>query len=183
MATFSERIPEKDVAFSVFVACVIPVHIWSILIYLQSVPGLMLKMPFWDMVGVFAYTQAFALFESLLLTLLILGAAVLLPGRVLRDDLAVNGAVIMFVLTIWLGLTHLSPRGVRDAIYTSAQAAVVWSTALLITIGVALWLAQRWERLALTTGQIMSRFTVLAVVYLAVDAMSILIIIFRNLSQ
>ena len=49
----------------VFAISMFVVHVWQIINMLQLVPAWRLRLDAWDLVGVIAYTQAFALLESL----------------------------------------------------------------------------------------------------------------------
>lgn len=51
----------------VFAACVLPIYIWSILSVLREIPAWIMYMSAWDLIGVIANSQAFALIESLVI--------------------------------------------------------------------------------------------------------------------
>lgn len=135
-------------------------------------------MNIWDMWGAMAYTQLFALVESLVLALLLVIAAFILPGRLLRNDLVPSSAVIMFVLAGWILILD-SFNLISERNYPALTG---WFVSLLVFLGISLWLSKRWKALQLSIDQLVGRFSVLAAVYLIVDAISIITIVIRNIN-
>lgn len=135
-------------------------------------------MNIWDMWGAMAYTQLFALVESLVLALLLVIAAFILPGRLLRNDLVLSSAVIMFVLAGWILILD-SFNLISERNYLALAG---WFVSLLVFLGISLWLSKRWKALQLSIDQLVGRFSVLAAVYLIVDAISIMTIVIRNIN-
>lgn len=157
----------------------IPVHVWAIFNVLREVPAWILRMSMWEMIGVIAYTQVFALFESLILFILILLAAIILPGNLLRNDIAISSALIMFVLSIWLVILHYN----SDWIFSrNLPILAIWLGTLLGTLILLLLLSRRLKPIQDRIVNIMSRFAVLAALYLVIDALSVLIVLVRNIS-
>lgn len=179
MDSLKNRIPSKSELITVFVACMIPVHIWAIFNVLREVPAWILRMSMWEMIGVIAYTQVFALFESLILFILILLAAIILPGNLLRNDISIASALIMFVLSIWLVILHYNSTWLFSR---NIPILSIWLLTLVGTILLLLFLSKRLKPMQESIIKIMGRFAVLAAFYLVVDALSIVIVLFRNIT-
>ena len=157
----------------------IPVHIWAIFNVLREVPAWILRMSMWEMIGVIAYTQVFALFESLILFILILLAAIVLPGNLLRNNIITASALIMFVLSIWLIILHYNSTWLFSR---NIPILAIWLATLVGTIFLLLFLSKRLMLMQDSIIKIMGRFAVLAALYLVVDALSIVIVLFRNIT-
>lgn len=85
MAALRERFASTRDTLLVFATCAFSVFLVSILTVLRSLPAWMLRMSAWDLVGAFAYTQALALLDTLLLFCGLLSAA---PQSVAPVELA-----------------------------------------------------------------------------------------------
>jgi hypothetical protein len=143
------------------------------------VPAWILKLNLWEMVGVIAYTQAFALFETIILVLLFVIAAFILPGRLLRDNLKVSSALIMLVFACWMLVLHYRFRWIENE---NHQRLALWGLSFILAVAAAIWVSNKWERLRSPVGQITSRLSVLVGLYLFIDFISILIIVIRNIN-
>ena len=179
MAIFKERLPQRDVMLAVFVACMVPIHLWSIFNVLREVPAWIISMNLWEMAGVIAYTQAFALLETLLIVSIFVVVAFVLPGKWFRDDLVVTSTAIMFVLTIWLIILHYNSAWIEDR---NARALALWGVTFLVALVVLIGFSRKWEAADSISMQVISRLSILAVLYLAIDLVSVLIIAIRNVS-
>lgn len=157
----------------------IPVHIWAIFNVLREIPAWILRMNFWDMIGVVAYTQIFALFESIVLFVLFLLAVVLLPVNWLRKDVVVSSAIIMFALSVWLVVLHFHANWLFDRNFSLLS---IWFVTLVVTLPLLLLLTKKRKSMRLSITNLMGRFAVLAAFYLLIDAFSLAIVLFRNLA-
>ena len=84
LATFRRLLPSWRDLQLVFAAIALPVFAWSIVNVLREMPSWVLRLRTWDLVGVIAYMQAFARFETLVVLLAMILLAVMLPGRLNR---------------------------------------------------------------------------------------------------
>jgi hypothetical protein len=135
-------------------------------------------MGWWDLLGVVAYSQVFALFDSLLLLIAILPMAIVLPKRLFRENFVSQGSVAVILaslMAVWA--------------LKFADTRLIWSyRRLLFAVGVALLAILlvsfaitrlRWIRQAV--DWMAERVFVLAILYLVIDGLSLAIVLVRNI--
>lgn len=178
MAIFKDRLPSGPQLLSVFVVCVFLTHVWSIYNVLQEVPAWILYLNIWELLGGIAYTQLFALVDSLLLIAGIVALGFILPRRWFLDRFVAQGSLTALIITSWAVLAH-----------TQGGAGNMWSVngllfgivAIALAIAAGSILIRRYKKLESAFTVIGERLLVLAFVYLAVDVASIFIVVARNL--
>lgn len=183
MDIFRNRFASIQDVGLVFGACAVPVHTWSTLTFFNQMPGWMVYLSTWDLIGAFAYTQAFAALESgmVLLAVILLGA--ILPARFLRDRFVVLGSVVVLLTLGWAVVARVTGR-----IPFTSHARWYSRTFLLGTvlysgsIGLSYVLIHRHRRLAEAIYAFMERLAVLLYLYVLVAFLSIIIVVLRNLS-
>ncbi len=168
-----------------FVICALPVHLWAALVYFYDLPGLMLRMSMPDFLAHGAYVFAFALFESMVLTL----ALALLTLRLRPKKFPALDAVLL-VCGLWLiGIRtlpivaqflqeHLPPGIVLFAFDALLVGILVGFVGALLGIrrffrhrpGVTVRMRGLHERLSVLVGA-----------YLFFDVLSVIYILLRNL--
>lgn len=179
MAIFKKQayITKGDLLLA-FAACVIPIHIWSILGLLEEVPAWLVRMNAWELVGAVAYTQFFALLESLaiwLLLVLILG--ILTPARLLNGQFLALGSVMVFVHALWAVAVHLNYQDIRE---WGSRQFLPWLVLYLLSVVAAWLLVTRAGQVQRAVRALMERLSILSYVYVFVDVLSIFVIFFRN---
>lgn len=179
MAIFRQRLPTRPDLQRVFAVCVFPAFSWSILWYLQNVFAWLPYLDVWNTLSIFAYTQAFALLESTLLTLLLVGLAMLAPGRLLREEFTVQASTAALGLTFWTILFQL----VFDPVirgWTVVQF-ILWFGLALATVLVAGVLAHRSRRIQRLVVAAADRLTVFLYLYVPLGVLGALVVLGRNI--
>jgi hypothetical protein len=176
LATFRDRFASGREVSLLFAACVFPIHVWSILRLLSEVPAWMLRMTAWDLVGAIAYTQTFALIESVLILLGVVFLAAILPARIFRDRLVAQGSVVVFLSSLWAVAVHLG----GDRLWDSGREFLTWSMLYLASIGLSSILIHRQPRLQRWVNSAVERLIPLSVIYVCIDVLSITIVAVRN---
>ena len=110
MRFLKERVPTKREAALLFVACVFPTHVWTMLHFLREVPAYLRRMDLVDVLGVLAYTQVFALLESVVLLGLLILISIALPRRLFKDKFVPQGTVLIFTMFLWGALAYYQAR-------------------------------------------------------------------------
>ncbi len=172
------RFPSRAETFQVFTACAVPVFVWAILAYLDAVPGFILRLSIWDIIGSISYVLAFALIESVLFLLPFVIIAFILPGRLFRDHFGALGSVLALITAAWA--MHLN----YDRLYFNTLTDDQIHTGLvlyLLSIAVAILLILRIKPLERLVRAIMDRATILAYVYVGFALAGILIVLIRNI--
>jgi hypothetical protein len=178
LAIFRSRLPSKQAIFYALVACVFIVQVWSIIAVLRAIPSWILYMNIGELIGTFAYTQAFALVESLLVLTGLLVLAFILPGKLFKDRFVAQGSLVVFLAAIWAIVSHI--YGQNLGIWSSRRF-LMWSALLVLLAVVASGFVYRFKGLQRLLEAIVERLSVLSTIYMVVDIISILIVLSRVL--
>lgn len=177
MATFRARFASRYDILLVFGVCVFPVHVWGILNALGRLPAWILSSDVWDLAGIVAYTQVFALAESGLVLLILIALSALLPGRYLKDRFVAQATMLVAVSTLWAVFMHY-----REQILTpeSMAALRLIFAGWLTSIAVGYILVRRFGRLEHMVTAAADRLLTLSLLYVGLDLIGLVIVIFRN---
>ncbi len=177
MATFRSRLALNRDIVLVFAAIVFPVYSWSVLQILRLFPSWILRLSLWELVGIIAYTQAYALLESLLILIALVLLSAVLPARFFRKNFVAQGSLLVFLTAGWVIATHHNnqffPREIRVFL--------LWSAIYLVSVGVSFILIRRYERLDQIVNSLVERLTVFLYVYLPISLAAVIIVILRNI--
>jgi len=157
---------------------VFPVHVWSTLNLLREVPAWVLRLSSWELIGVIAYTQTFALLESVIILLVLVLLGAILPARLLRDGFVAQSSMMVFVTSGWAIAVHYGSEVVR---LWGLKEFFLWSVLYLESIAVSCVLTHRCKRLERFLGSFIERLTALSYVYVLLDLLSIFVVIVRNI--
>jgi hypothetical protein len=167
----------KQAAFLLLVAVVVPLHFWSFISTLWQVPSWLLSYTLWDMIGFASYIQLFSLVEAVLVFLLLLGLSLLLARFIPRPQFVALSMVLVLLTALWLAYLLFNPN---ILIQVKVTPLLVWSLSLLIALALSFFVIRRSQRAEQTALSVVSRLAILAVFYLAIDAVLIAIIFVRN---
>jgi hypothetical protein len=172
------RVPPRSEVAPVFATVVFPVFGWSIIWFFERLPDWLPFLPLWDILSIFAYTQALALLESTLLLLFLIILASLLPAPWLRARFAVQGSAIAFMLVFWTILFQL----IFEPIIRTWNVGefILWFGLALISIILACVLVHRSRRLAKVVGGLADRMTVLLYIYVPLGLIGLTVVVLRN---
>jgi hypothetical protein len=145
---------------------------------LKEVPAWILRLTSWDLIGVIAYTQAFALFESLLLFIFLYLLGLVLPFQWEGNRFAAQSAVVVFVTASWSVVAHLNDQAIRT---WAVKEFLPWALAYFLSIVLAFGVVQRIRTVENIVLNVVERLTALALIYLFIDLVSVLIVIVRNI--
>lgn len=159
-------------------ACAIPVHVWSIVNWLRDVEAWLLRFDAWGFATIVGYIQAFALLESVIAVSFFLLLGVILPRSFFIDHFASQSAVTMLVATAWIAYFHLNFHSVTTLRWTSL---LIWLLSLGITMLAANIALLQSNRLEAAVAEIVDRFTLLALLYVALDLVGVAILLVRNI--
>jgi len=109
LAPLKSRFPNKSEALLLFTASALIVNFWSIINFLRWVPAFILRLQFSEILIVFCYVQAFALYESIAITLALVLAGALLPKRALRARWVEQGTLFVFITGLLVMAYHNLP--------------------------------------------------------------------------
>lgn len=148
----------------VFPVCVFPIHAWAILNVLREVPAWVLRLTSWELIGVIAYTQAYALVESLVALIILVVLGLLLPVRLYRNKITAYSTMIVLVTTIWTVLAHYNNGYIR---LMGLMQFLPWLGLYILSIGIGYLLVWRYDRVASSIQAIIERIMVLSIIYVS----------------
>lgn len=177
MAIFKNQFPTRQDLFTVFLACVFPIHIWALFNVMREVPAWILRMSTWEMAGVIAYTQFYALIEAVIVFLGMVLLITILPIGGLRKRFVSVATAVILISSIWFIILHLNGQMLdqRQVVLVAA-----WAGTYLLALVGALFALFRSEKVANFFAQFAQRVVVLSVIYLFIDLLSLVLIVVRN---
>jgi hypothetical protein len=186
MNKLKRRLPPKSETIHLFLGCVFLIHIWSILMFLRKVPAYLGRMDLETMLGVFAYTQIYALIESVMILFILVSVGILLPKRYFRDNFLSLGLIYFLVTFIWMMPIHYSIRARFIYIFPLSQdiqlvLALVWVLLYFYIIYTVPVLIRRNKGLGRGIKAFINRTSVLSVMYLLVDFACLITVFYRNI--
>ena len=117
-----------------------PVFSWSVIWFLQKMPGWQPFLDIWSILSILAYALAFALLESLIVLGLLIALAAIIPARALRAQFAALGSTIVLVTAFWTIIFQLvSEPTVR---YWSGSELAFWTGLALLSIILAVFFTE-----------------------------------------
>lgn len=180
LAILRRKFPARQDVFSVFASCVFLVYSWSILWFLQKLPSWLQYLNPWDNISIFAYTQAFALLESVVILFVLVVLSILLPVRFFRDRFAAQGSVMVFVAACWAVLLRAFDLGLRSWGLNEFLLGLALSP---VPIGASCALVHCSDRLARAIEAFAERLTVLLYIYVPLGLLSLVLVVARNILE
>jgi hypothetical protein len=173
----SKRLPSGGEIIAAFAICAVVVYSWPIFLFLDRVPGWLFHLELPKILSIFAYTQAFALFESLVVLGGLLLATVLLPTRLFRHHFVGSAGAVVLVLTAWA----IAAQRYDDLIRTwSTQVLLSWLLVALASVVLALLLVRRSAALERSIVALAQRLTAFLYLYLPISFVSLATVLVRN---
>jgi hypothetical protein len=176
MDIIRNRLPSTRNMILVFSVCAFPVFVWSILHLLYQVPGWLIQLNTWDLIGFIAYTQAFALIETLIIFILLVLLSVILPAQLLRAKFAAQASMIILLSSAWSIFLFYN----SEIIYKATRVRLFWLALCLASIGAIYVLIQRYTKLETRICSILGRLQPLSLIYIAMGFLSLIIVLVRN---
>jgi hypothetical protein len=164
--------------FLVFAVCVIPVHVWLVINFLDQARGIAIRVSTWDFLGVIAYILTFALVESLVVFLAILLIAFILPSRIFRSKFVALSSIVILVATGWFVYLQYHDEYIQGRQFVPLA---VWGFSFIVVLASSIFLIHRSRKLEKTFFSLAQRLAILSILYIFVDMLGVTIIILRNL--
>lgn len=183
MDSLRNRIPTRQQALQLWLICTVPLHTWSIVMFFYKVPVYLNRADIGHILGVFSYTQAFALFESLVVWGFLLFVCLALPGRFFNERFVAQGALYYLLTFVWVIPAHYQMNilaMLSENMVTYQLLAALWVISFFAAmIGASIFLRRSppFERAWLS---FLDRFTPLAWLFVTTGVISIGVVILRN---
>lgn len=180
-----DRLPTTRNALLVLAVCTFPIHVWALLSLFQKVPVYLLRLGISDLIGIVAYTLTYALIESFLLTTFLVVLSMVLPARYFRSRFVTQATILVCVISLWLVPVHYqgSILLALDATVGLYMALIlVWIVSFVSILALTSGLLRRYQSFERSILNFVDRVTVLAVVYIMLDLLSVGILLVRNIA-
>jgi hypothetical protein len=172
LAIFRQRFTSQGLN-QLFVYCAFPIHVWALVNMFRDIPSWVLYLRAWEVVGMVAYTLSYALFETLIVFLIVVLVGLVVPKRWIVDryiPLASLWLVELAIMAIVFQhhiIRHLPKRN------------------LVIGFGLILALSSliplRFPKFGKLLGWIADRLVILSFIYIIFDVIGLLVVILRNI--
>ncbi len=177
--------------WSLFLMCAFPVHVWTILLALRDFEWVTERTNSWDAIGVLSYGLLFAFVESLLIFALACLAGFFIstfwdePHRIalLSSWVLVLAGYAVYVQAASLWGASLPASLLHFAASSAHPIRVLYLTLLgpvALTITVPVLLILYWRKFFTFIQSLFERISLLAAMYLFLDAASLIIVVIRN---
>lgn len=176
------RLPDKGAIIPVFSTLLFFVASWAVYRALWWLPSWLDYLNLWDVSIVLAYTLAYALLESAMLTGVFLLLALILPEHFFKEQFLSQGAALAGLFS--LGALLVQRR--IGVIFDLALVALIAAPLLILAGGLFLILAtaylfRRFPRLRIFIEGLAERMTIFAYLYIPLGLIGVGVVIVRNL--
>ncbi|MCP5101516.1 MAG: hypothetical protein GY943_38715 [Chloroflexi bacterium] len=144
---------------------------------MREIPAWILRLSISEMVGVIAYSQLLAFLDTLLIFIPILLLAAILPAAWLRDKFVAMGTAVAFISSAWFVVLHLNNQIIEQR---QVAVLVAWAVSYVVVLGVIYVLVRRNAKVESGIINFMQRLSVLSILYLFIDVVSVVIVVVRN---
>lgn len=182
MSLIKRYFPTWRQVFPVFLTILFPVTFWSVLNFSRELPSYLMRMKIGEILGVFAYTQVFALLESILVLVVLILIAELLPYQLFLKHFTTQAALLCLLATLWILPLHYKAQIL--AAYPEFEnnwTGIFWFGVFFALVLVISFLFRHYSRIEHSFQTFIDKLTVVSMVYLIVDIASLGIVIVRNL--
>jgi len=166
----------------VFLAILVPINFWSVVIFFRELPSYILRMTFWNILAVYSYTQFIALLDSLLLLFLLLFTALVFPPSFRKDHFVPIASMIGYLAILWtIPFHYLDALAEWLPLFLQPWTAWLWILLFVLVSVAIIYFVRSSARLRDLTMTFIDRISPLAWIYLTSNLLSILVIVGRNL--
>lgn len=180
--------------WSLFLIVAFPIHVWTFILYFRDISWITERTNSWNAIGVGAYALLFALFESLVVFLVLFLFGLLLPRRWPEEKrIALLGVLFLLAaLAAILGqLYYLMGSDFQEKIYkllavTNHPVRVFYLLILIPLIAIVVVLSYfilKSNKAAHSALEFFDRLSLLTSLYLVFDVVGIFIVIIRNIQN
>ncbi len=196
MASVLKRLSSGDL-ITLFLVVAFPIHAWSIFMVLQDFQWVMERtVSAWDGIGYAAYSLTFALFESIVIFLIIWLLSFLLPTEWKSNKTIAGMTIVIMSVSLWAILNQLYFFYIETPLVMSIpqtfisldhpirwfySAAGIGFLLMLALIVVPLFFINRSKKFTKAVMSVIDRLIILSGLYIVLDVAGIIVILIRNL--
>lgn len=138
-------------------------------------PAWLYYLEIWEIISIFAYTQAFALLESIVVLLAVLLAAVILPVLFRGRFVAIGSILVLLTSVLTIFVQHQD-----NALRTLALVPLLFGLGILLVLVLLLFLIYRQKRVQELVEAFAERVSALLYLYLPMSLIGLVIVVIRN---
>jgi len=179
--------------WTLFLVVAFPIHVWAFFMFFEDYAWITRRTNAWDAVGVGAYGLLFAFAESLFVFLCAVLLSLLLPDKWPESKRIALVGWLVWVTAFWgilgqlyfiwnLPIPDLIYRFLRSQAHPARIVYGIWFLPVLITILLPVYGVLKSEKFTRTTLAIFERVAILTTLYIILDLISLILILFRNIT-
>lgn len=186
----SKRFPSRGEFFRLVIAVITPLNFWAVLQFFNRVPALILRLSVRDILALLSYVLSASLLETLSVCLGITLLAAILPRNILRKSflpsaiamiyVAILGAITFHYLQEIVTILNKIWPAKNFVLRTLSILGCIMFSYAAILLRIPYWVHSR-PALSHITNAWVERLEVLSGLFLAIDVLSLGVVILRNL--
>jgi|GEM_PF-422996 len=181
----------KQGLWSLFLMCVFPQHLWTLILVFRDMSWLIERTNVWDAIGDAGYAMVFAFFESLIVFCVFVLVGFITPGRWEVNRRIAFLTLLLFIASIWGMVAQLLylwniwlPWPLMQFIASTGRPLVmlyILSLAIVVpTVFLPVYAFVKSKKALHNMLEIMDRLSTLSMLYLFFDLVGLVIVIIRN---
>lgn len=183
----------KQGLWLLFLMCVFPQHLWTLILAFRDISWLISRTNLWDAIGNLCYGLLFAFVESLVVFILLLLTGFLTPRQWEVNQRIAFLTLLLLITSIWSMVSQLLyiwnvwlPFPMLQFIAGTGRPLVMLyllSLAIVIpTVGLPVLHFLRSKKALPSLLDVMDRLSTLSMLYLFFDVIGLVIVVIRNIS-
>ena len=166
----------RSTLWIVFAAAVFPTHVWALIDFFQEYTVWIKRMNTSELLGAFSYLMGFTLLDAILLFSGVLVLALIVPYRFFRQKFATLGSALALITAVWFMIFHLFPKWLEQRNWIALG---LWAVSYVVVVAAAYVYIWRSPKVAAFVDNFMQRAVSLAGLYLLIDFLCIINVVFR----
>lgn len=185
-----EQYYSKQEVWTLFLISAFPLHVWALILFFWDFSWIEERSGTWNSIGVGAYALVIAMVESVFVLLVSLLLGFLIPKVWSLRERASAMALIILLMSVWAILGQLYFISAPNLTWLILTLASFSSPLFMLYLGlggivvisfvIPIWFALNSEKFRRGLDAVVERVSLLTILYLAVDAVSIIIVAWRN---
>jgi hypothetical protein len=193
LGIFNQRLTKKELV-NLFLVIAFPIHAWSILLVLNDAKWVAERTNSWDVIGYGSYALVVAFFESVFIFLIALMLSFFLPRKWDGNKVVVVLGSLSLVVAAWTILEqafYFIPEAKIDYFYAFVYyrlnftlayvLAALFIGAVIASVLLPVFLIATSEKVTHAVMVFFERLNLLSTLYISLDVLGFLIIVYRNI--
>jgi len=179
LASLKFNLPKPQELLLIFLICIFPTHVWSIIGFLRELPSFLLRLNTWQIVSIFSYAQVIVLFDTLLLTIVATIPAMLLPRAWVRNRFIYQAMLVALLISLWVVILHYQNYFLGKLPINEKQFPFVWGISLISVLVALSILLHRSTKFEIIFSKLIDNIKILSGIYLFIDLGCLIVLLIR----